>query len=142
GSPMRQSTGWALALVLSGMTVPAYGQDKLAWKFKEGDKFYLENVTGMKQTIEVAGQEIKQEIDATMVARFTVKKKTKDGVEMAVKYESVKAKGKGQGIEAVTKIMELIKGAEFTFTLDKDNKVTKFTGYDELIKKITKDDEK
>jgi hypothetical protein len=130
-----------VALVLGGLAVPAYGQDKLEWKLKEGDKLFFENVSNMKQTVEVNGMEQKQEMSNTMVARLTVKKKTKDDMVLEMKIEKVKGKGSG-GLEEMTKIIEQMKGAELTITLDKNNKVTKFAGYEDLIKKIAKEDKK
>ena len=49
----------AAVVLLTAVAAPAFGQEvQLQWKFKEGDKFYVEDVTAMKQSVAVVGQVI------------------------------------------------------------------------------------
>src|SRR5947209_5421020 len=87
---------WVVALLLfGGLSVPAYGQVKMEWKFNEGDKFYVEDVTTMKQKIEFQGKGFDQTLKTTMVTSYTVKKKTTDGVVLQQKIEGVDVKSMG-----------------------------------------------
>jgi len=132
---------WIGVLVsLAAVALPAQGQVKMEWKFKEGDKFYLENTTVQKQTIEVLGQKIEQETENTTVTSFTVLKKEKDSTVIEQKIESVKVTSKGGLGGAMDKVAEQMKGATFKFTLDNKGQISKFEGFDEFIKKIAGDD--
>ena len=54
---MRLHCCWmALALTLAGIALPAYGQVPLEWKFKQGDRFYVDTVTHLRQQMKVLGQ--------------------------------------------------------------------------------------
>ena len=66
----------ALALVHGA----ALGQTTLQWKFKEGDKFYVEEKMVSKNTTVVAGTTTVQEQTETRISSFLVKSRTKDGV--------------------------------------------------------------
>jgi len=130
-------------LVFGGLSVPAYGQVKLEWKFNEGDKFYVEDVSTMKQKIGFMGKDIDQTLKTTMVTSYTVKKKTgSDVVVLEQKIEGVDVKSMG-GIGGETdKMMEKLKGAKFTITLNlKDGKITAFEGYEDFIKALTEGNE-
>ena len=48
---MSRQTCGAVLLVLAGLALPVQAQTTLEWKFKEGDKFYAEVVTTIKQKI-------------------------------------------------------------------------------------------
>jgi len=128
-------------LVFGGMTVPAYGQVKMEWKFNEGDKFYVEDVSTMKQKIEFMGKGFDQTLKTTMVTSYTVKKKTGSDVVLEQKIEGVDVKSMGGLGGDMDKMMEKLKGATFTITLGKDGKITKFEGYDAFIKNLTEGNE-
>jgi hypothetical protein len=132
---------WLAVLVLVGLTVPAQAQVKLEWKFKKGDKFWLETGTKLNQTIQVAGQEIKQSMDNTTVNSYTIKDVTNDGVILEQKIESVKMSSTGR-LSGADELAKKMKGTTFTLTLDKDGKITKFEGYDEFINRLANDDPK
>jgi hypothetical protein len=138
---MLGRTCWAVALVLGGLAAPAYGQTKLEWKFKEGDKFYIENATKLKQTITVMGREMKQDTDNTTVTRFEVKKRTSDQIVLEEKIVAVKVKNTGGFGGEAEKMAEQMKGATFTITLSPDGKLIKQEGYDDLIKRLTKNNQ-
>jgi hypothetical protein len=138
---MLQSMKWAAVLLLVGASGPAHAAVKLDWKFKEGDKFYFENKTQLKQTVEAMGQKIKFDMDTTMVTRYTVKKKTQDAMVLESKIETVKIKSDSDAAREMEKVLDNLKGASFTITLSSTGKIQKFEGYEDLIKKIAKQDE-
>src|SRR5262245_42776375 len=67
-------------LLLAGFALPAYGQVKLEWKFKEGDTFWIETVAKTRQTVKELGRESKREQEQTTVWHFTVVKATADTI--------------------------------------------------------------
>jgi hypothetical protein len=137
---MLRKSWWASALVLAIVTAPSFGQDKLEWKFKQGEKFYVESVQNIKQSIEFMGQSMKQDMKNTTVSSFEVKEKTANKVVLEQKILSVKMKSTGgAGGGEAEKMGERMKGAVFTVTLGPDGRITKFEGYDDMIKKLTRD---
>jgi len=129
-------------LVVGGLSMPAYGQVTMEWKFTEGDKFYVEDVSTMKQKIGLMGKDIDQTMKTTMVTSYTVKKKTGSDVVLEQKIEGVDVKAMGGLGGDMDKMMEKLKGAKFTITLNaKDGKISKFEGYDEFIKALTEGNE-
>jgi hypothetical protein len=67
---MTRRLSWTLALVLAATAARA--QDKLAWKFKEGDKFYAETISKAKHLIKANGADLKLNLTMTFVNRYTV----------------------------------------------------------------------
>src|SRR5262245_10655360 len=129
-------------LVFSGLSVPAYGQVNMEWKFNEGDKFYVEDVSTMKQKIGFMGKDIDQTQKTTMVTSYTVKKKTGNEVVLEQKIEGVDVKVMGGLGGDLDKMMEKLKGAKFTLTLNvKEGKIIKFDGYEDFIKQLTEGNE-
>jgi hypothetical protein len=133
--------GWVVLALGIGLSGPAQGQVKLEWKFTQGDKFYLENVTNLKQTIEVMGQKIPMDSLNTTVSSFLVKKVAADEIVLEQKIESVKVKA-GQGLgDPQAKVAEQMAGSVFTITLNSKGEVTKVEGFDDLIKKLSQNNE-
>jgi hypothetical protein len=113
----------------------------LKWKFKEGDKFYVEDVQTTKTDVSVLGMQIKEDTKTTTVTSYTIKKVNSDNVVLVQKIENVETKSQGGLGGASEKIMEKMKGATFTITMTPDGKVTKFEGYKDFAKKLTGDDD-
>src|SRR5881628_1560777 len=107
---------WAAALLaLAGLGMPAYGQTTLEWKFKQGDKYYVEEISTVKQIISVLGKDINQSTKSTNLTSYTVKNVDADGATLEMKFESIKAKTEGDqpGGDFMEKIQEKMKGATF-----------------------------
>jgi hypothetical protein len=143
--PQRFWIGAVLALgVLALPTFSQAQQVQLEWKVKEGDKFFLETVSSFKQSMKTLGKELKQDREDTVVYSVTVAKKNADNsVVLDEKIESVSVKNTGgpAGVPAAEdKFNQQLKDAVFHVTLTPRGEVTKFDGYDELVKKITGDD--
>jgi hypothetical protein len=130
-------------LVFGVLAAPALGQGpvKLQWKFKEGDKFYVEDISNSKEKIVFQGKDIEQKRKTTMVTSYQVKKVTPEGTVLVSKIESVKPVSEGGLGVDLDKILEKLEGATFTITLDKKGKLTKFEGYNEFMKKLTEGQE-
>jgi hypothetical protein len=131
-------------LVFASLASPAFGQGatKLQWKFTEGDKFYVEDVSSMKQKLEFMGNKTEQSMKTTMITSYTVKKSGggtggTDGAVLLQKIEAVTVKSEAGLGGDLDKVMEKLKGATFTITLGPAGKITKFEGYTEFIKNLT-----
>jgi hypothetical protein len=127
-----------VVLVFGVLAAPALGQGptKLKWKFKEGDKFYVEDISNLKEKIELMGKPIEQKQKTTMVTSYKVTKVDSDSTTLISKIEEVKVQSEGGLSSKLDEVMEKLKGATFTITLDKSGKITKFEGYGEFIKKL------
>ena len=71
----------AVVLVLGGLAAPASAQEgqgttKLQWKFKAGEKFYLEDVSTMKITGSFGDKDIKQTQKTTLVTSYEIREVT------------------------------------------------------------------
>jgi hypothetical protein len=140
----RCSIGAVLALALAAVPAPAQ-QVQLEWKFKSGDKFYLETVNSFKQSMKTLGREVRQDLDLTFLFSVTVDKVNPDdkSAVLVQKVESIEAKNTGSptgGIPAEDKFNQKVKGATFRVTVTPRGEVTKFEGYDDLVKQLAGDD--
>jgi hypothetical protein len=131
---MRTGTA-VLALLVLGSFVQ--GQEApLEWKFNEGDKFYIEEKTKVKMTIEVLGMEVKQDINTTRQSIFTVKKKTEKGYLLEQKFQewSSEIKGGPPGLGGDDGLLNRIaRKATFTVEVTPQGKVLSFKGYREFL---------
>jgi hypothetical protein len=142
---MRRS---AMAVLVAQLALaaafPAHAQTKLEWKLKEGDKFYLENVSTLNQTMKTAGVDtIQNNIEQTTVSLLTVKKKNADGLVLEQKIETMRLKPLSPTNldEKTLKQAQALEGAVFTFTISPKGEVTRFSGYEDFIKKIGGNDQ-
>jgi hypothetical protein len=125
----------------------AQGPVSLEWKFKEGDKFYAEVVTTLKQKLTLPSpmnpkQLINQELEQTSAFGFTVQKKNADGTFLIEeKIESWKQKA-GPGAVAVPdeKFGEKLQGAVFKLTASTRGEILKLEGAAELVARLAGDD--
>jgi hypothetical protein len=138
----RSVIGAVLALAL--MAVPARAQVQLEWKFKEGDTFYLETVNSLKQSMKTLGKELRQDLDLTFVFSVTVDKVNADkSATLVEKVESIEVKNTGGAtgaIPAEDRFNQQVKGVTFRLTVTPRGEVTKFEGYDDLVKRLAGDD--
>ena len=126
-----------VALVVLSAAAPAYGQEaKLQWKFKEGDKFWLEEVAVSKQAVSVLGLAQKIDQKTTTISNFTFDKVTADSVSLTMKIENVEVNTEGGFGGQFDKIMERTKGAVLNITMTPDGKVTKVDGFQALEKQL------
>jgi hypothetical protein len=144
---MWQRCWLGVVLVLGGTALPAHGQVTLAWKWKPGDKVYLESSSQSKMTIKLMGQALPpQETTTTNLDSYTV---LKDGTEVVLErtLESMKtqagagAPGAGPGVEAAEKMAKQLQGSKLILKIDpRQHKITKLEGVESLVRKATSDD--
>jgi hypothetical protein len=132
--------GAILALAL--FALPAHAQVQMEWKLKEGDKFFLETVSTLKQQMRTQGKEMKQDLEMTTVFSLAVQKKNADNTAvLEQKIESLSVKNAaGQAAGTDEKFNQQLVGAAFKVTLSPRGEVAKFEGYDDLVKKLAGDD--
>jgi hypothetical protein len=136
---LRVTTGAGVLLLAAVLPAPA--QTALEWKFKEGDKFYVEAVTNTKQTVTVADKATSSESTYTMVSRFDVKKADAGSFTLEQTVEGVQVKSNKADdptVALASRFANLLKGATFKFTINSAGKVTGgLDGYDDFMKKIS-----
>src|SRR5690348_3933318 len=87
GMSLRYTVG--AGLLLAAVVLPARAQTALEWKFKDGDKFYVEAVTDTKQTVTIDNKATTSASTFTTVSSFVVKKAA-DGYSVEQTIEGVK----------------------------------------------------
>lgn len=131
---MRTCTTLAVMLVFAGLSQAQ--EAPLEWKFKEGDKFYVEEKTKVKMTVEVLGMEVKQDINTIRQSVFTVKKKTEKGYLLEQKFQewSSDIKGGPPGLGGDDGLLNRIaRKATFTAEVTPQGKILSFKGYREFL---------
>jgi hypothetical protein len=124
------------ALVVAGVALPARGQGALEWKFKEGEKFYVEVVTQNKQSVEIAGKKTPSDSTITTVYGFEVVKQGPEGTVLKQTIEGVRVKSDDPTAAVAARGANQAKGVAFQVTLAPSGKLLKFEGYADLIRKI------
>ncbi len=136
---LRATTG--AGLLLLAVVLPAPAQTALEWKFKEGDKFYVEAVTNVKQAVTVGDKTSSSDSTFTTVSRFEVKKADANAYALEQTIEGVQVKSSKADdptVAIVSRFANLLKGATFKFTLSASGKISgSLEGYDDLIKKLS-----
>jgi hypothetical protein len=138
---MSLRTTVAAGLLLAALVPPARAQTPLEWRFKDGEKFYVEAVTDTKQTITMGDRATTSASTFTTVSRFVIKKAADGyGVEQTiegVKVSSSRTDDPTLGVRS--RYANQLKGTTFKFTLSPNGQVTSKTidGYDDLIKKLS-----
>jgi hypothetical protein len=128
-------------LLLGVLAAPAQAQVELRWRFQKDDVFFVEEATTSRQTLTFTNSESRQELDYTRVSRFTVKQKNPDdSLVLEQKIETVKINRTGGATAANPKLLQQMEGATFRITCDAQLHVTRFEGYQELVKKMAGDD--
>jgi hypothetical protein len=138
---MRKSWWLGVVLLAGGTAVPALGQVKLEWKLKQGDKFYLEERSVQKQKLKFMGSTVGHQLDLTRVSRFTVLKQGDDGYVLEQTIESVKVNRTTEAAKREAALRKGLEGATFKIQLNPQMRVTKFEGYEALIKKLAKSED-
>lgn len=135
---MPRHSLYGALFVLSVATVPAYGQVKLEWKFKEGEQFTLEAVMSSKEKSFFLGKEQKQDLTLTFVFGYKVVRKFSDVTVLEQKIESIKAEGSGD-LEPLNNLLNEFKGAKLKVTLNSKSQFQRMDGYLAVISEIAKD---
>jgi len=115
---------------------PAFAQVQLAWKFKEGDRFYVEERSVNKQTLSFAAQKIEQQNVSRTVTEFTVRSRNQGGVVLEQKILHWRSTQTDNGAaKPENKLIEdIAKDVVFSFRLTPDGQIKEFTGADTALK--------
>jgi Family of unknown function (DUF6263) len=126
-----------LAVASAFVAAPAFAQEvKMQLKFKEGDKFWVEEVANQKQKITVMGQDIQIDMKVTTIRSFTVQKVTSQDIVLAMKIEDVDVKSEGPLAAIFDQVTGKTKGASLVLTVTPAGKVKKVEGFGEFVKKL------
>jgi hypothetical protein len=136
---LRVTTGAGLLLLAAVLPAPA--QTALEWKFKAGDKFYVETATNINQKVTVGDKTTSSDSTYTVVSRFEVKKADAGSYTLEQTVEGVQVKSNKADdptVSLASRFANLLKGATFKFTINSAGKVTSgVDGYEDFIKKIS-----
>jgi hypothetical protein len=128
-------------LAFAALAGPALGQTHLQWKFKEGDKFFLEEKMVSEIAVTALCQKFTEKQSSSRVSSFVVKTVNVDGIVMEQRIESWKTQSVGGflgGMEDAGKLLEQVcKDVVFTLKMSRSGAITKFEGYDKMLKKIS-----
>ncbi len=134
----------AMGAGLLGLVIvlPAPAQTTLEWKFKDGDKFFIEAITNTKQKITIGDKTTDSESTFTTVSSFTIKKGEGGGYAVEQTIEGVKVKTSKENdptVALVSRFANQLKGTQFQFTMSPVGKITSMTltGYNDFIKKLS-----
>jgi hypothetical protein len=141
---MLQRCWIGAVLAVTVLVAPVHGQVTLEWKFKKGDKFYLESVSTLNQSMKALGKELRQDMEITYLFAVTVQEVDADKsavLEQTLESVAVKNVGGATGeLPAQDKFNQQLKGATFRLTVTPHGEVTKFEGYEALLKKLAGED--
>lgn len=131
-------------LVSMGVTFGANrlsAQTTLAWHFRVGDAFEVEQRITQTTALEVKNKPFKHKSDMTLLTRWQVKDAGKDFATLAITVGKLTSKtSTGDGKTALaSKEDDLWRGAEFVVTVDPSGRLRTLTGNDELLKKLAAD---
>lgn len=149
-------TRFVLGGLLLLVTGPAFGADAPIWKWKEGDTFYVQTVSRVKQTFAVegkrgsadTGREVSQEYEHTTLLSYTVRKVNKDGsAELVQKLEETTIRSGDTLLKKDTKPGDTpplkdtsLKDTPLVLHVTPAGVVTKVEGQKELLKKLAGND--
>jgi len=126
----------ASALILFAVVGVARSDNPLAWKLNKGDTFYVEEATTMRLTMVIGAEKENVNQRMSIVSKMTVMQRFADG-SLVVEQEIVGAKQAEGGQPPVS--IDAMNGVKFQMTFDRAMKLTRFDGYEDLVKKITGD---
>jgi hypothetical protein len=119
------------------LSPPLFAQRPLAWKVQQGDRFFIEEVTSVRQTIKIMGTETRQDFAQTKLLRYIVLGRNADGnLLLDKRIEAVKVSTEVGDAAPESKIAQLFEGAEFLVTLNPKGRIVKADGLNELLDRL------
>jgi hypothetical protein len=113
---------------------------QLAWKFKEGEKFWVDTQTRIEQNQQSGGQSLTNIVILRTITSFVVKKITETNfVELEAKIESTRYNNVNQTPdgEKMSTLYGRLQGASFRIILSPERQVQKLDGYNEWLQKLS-----
>ena len=124
-------------LLASLLTSPVSAQSALAWKFAQGDVFFVQRDIHNEQNLSVKEKVLKAETQATWVFRFEVQTAAadpaKDAAVIQAKIHSVKFQHLVGPSSIESKWLTRMKGATFTLDVSQRGRIVKLAGYDDFV---------
>ncbi|HMO35121.1 MAG TPA: DUF6263 family protein [Gemmatales bacterium] len=111
----------------------------LQWKFKEGEKFWIDTFTRVEQLEKVAAQNIANVVIVRTVTSYQVRKVDESGaVELEAKIESARYdNNQTPDSQKMAALFARLQGANFRMTLGPDYQLQKLDGYQEWTQKLS-----
>lgn len=112
---------------------------KLEWKFKEGEKFWIDTYTRVEQAERLGNQNAANIVVVRTFTSYTVKKVTESNfVELEAKIESARYdNNQTTDSQRMAALYGRLQGAVFRITLGPDNQVQRLDGYQEWLQKLS-----
>lgn len=138
---MRWVSVVALLLVpglLAAQTSSSSKPVQLAWKFKEGEKFWVDTQTRIEQTERTANAGIANVVQVRTIMSYIVRKVTEQNhVELEAKIEQTRYNNnQTPDSEKMSTLYGRLQGATFRVVLGPDRQVQKLEGYAEWLQKL------
>lgn len=110
----------------------------LEWKFKEGEKFWVDTQTRIEQSERVGTQTAANLLQLRTITCYTVKKVTESNyVDLEAKIESARYQNnQTPDSEKMSTLYARLEGATFRMTLTPERTVQKLEGYNEWLLKL------
>jgi hypothetical protein len=111
---------------------------ELKWKFKEGEKFWVDTQTEIQQTHRVANQLAPNHVTIRTITSYTVKKVSEGQyVELEARIEKTLFSAKTDSEQQMATLYGRLQGATFQIILAPDFQVQRLDGYNQWLTKLT-----
>jgi hypothetical protein len=139
GPPIRDKLTGAFQLTVHKAGSGADGAVQLQAKYTQGDKFYVQEKILSDGTTIVLGKKNTQKRTQDIIWSVVVKSVTADAIVLEKRIESWKAKTEGglPGGHTGGLMEQATKDVVFIATMTRSGILTKFEGYDQVLKKAT-----
>lgn len=110
----------------------------LDWKFKEGEKFWVDTVTRVEQIEKVGTQQGANVVLMRTITSYFVKRVTESNyVELEAKIESTRYENNQTAdSQKMSTLFAMLQGATFKLTMNPEREVQKLEGYSEWLLKL------
>jgi len=110
----------------------------LDWKFKEGEKFWVDTLTRVEQIEKVGTQQGANVVLMRTITSYLVKKVTESNyVELEAKIESTRYENNQTAdSQKMSTLFAMLQGATFKLTMNPERQVQKLEGYSEWLLKL------
>lgn len=134
---------WLSLFILLLVTVPGICQSgkavRLEWKFREGEKFWVDTQTKIEQSEKFNTQVAANIVHMRTITSYLVKKVTENNsIELEAKIESMQYRNnQTPDSEKMSTLYSRLQGATFRLILGADLQVQKLEGYNEWLLKLS-----
>lgn len=129
----------SIVILTPGLSLGQTGRATLLeWKFKEGEKFWVDTLTRIEQTERFGNNAMANLVNIRTITSYTVKKVSDANyVDLEAKIESTRYENNQTAdSEKMASLYARLQGANFKLTLSPDRTVQKLEGYNEWLLKL------